>query len=183
MGTWLASVNFPDGSTKYTDYYTVSGTVTPHGFRSELVDRLEYPAGKMLGGEIDPHFPDQAWSTIDELMTVVVELDRDNISWPALYCPHRREILGPLSDGVPRLHKFAFIRDNKGLKHLVKGEDVNVYGPAMEAQHRGNTISAVCGSEVAGEHSHIDVNPYSLWNSSTICRYCLLHRSAIERDE
>jgi hypothetical protein len=170
MATWLAHVTFPDATIRYSAYSTIVNAIDGNVLVASWDERREP----------DESFPDRAWSAPEAMVLVVIALDRDNISWSALYCPNRCVILGPLSPNTMAggSDKFVLLRDSDELSHLVSSYDIYV-GVAMEAFLRGNYVNAVCGAQVRGDANPIDTDLYTDWNGSHVCRDCLVHESVV----
>ncbi|MDI6103086.1 hypothetical protein QLQ12_31175 [Actinoplanes sp. NEAU-A12] len=183
MGTWLATVRFPDGAERYAGYSTVVeafcgplrprvcrvGDVLPSGdtcYRDEAV------------GEPLPFDRRAPIAPLSELVLVTVERQPDGSSWHALYCPSRGGLVGPLSDHYQPVlqEEYDLVRDDEGVRHLCR------YG----------SPPAVCGAEPAGEPlglhhpsagmgypgSELLPDPppapdlFAEWNEPDLCRPC-----------
>jgi hypothetical protein len=126
VGQWLARVYYPYGQVRYANYSTVVEALVsglyddflPPGETDDF-GFVSWDRGKVKG---DPSPVDlsKSLSEPDEIILVRIEVEPDRITWPALYCPRRNQIVGPLSkynaDAVQ--HAFKLIRQNDRL-HLV----------------------------------------------------------------
>ena len=188
MGTWLARVHFPNGDVRYARYSTVVEVLV-----SDLYDHFRdkgqtddlgnvcYRAE--VTGEPLPVDPSQPLSEPDEIVLVRIEVEPDRMTWPALYCPQRKQIIGPLSkftaDKLQRT--FELVRQNDHF-HLV---------------HAEATRRTLCRQPVSGEaipflrydYSGKSEDPsdpaprdlYAEWSDGVVCRQCLLHDEALKR--
>ena len=184
MGTWMATVRFPDGAVRYAGYTTVAGALYNPLHREMCPLGGTLPDGSRcyratVVGDPDPSFPDRPLSPIDDLVLVTVDRDPDHDLWHALYCPNRAELIGPFSShyrfSLPE--SFDLVRDADGLRHLCRHA-----GPHSE-----------CGREIDGEPlgfyedrgnpwaPPVDDSPprahdfFAEWHAPDLCRPCLLH--------
>ncbi|MEU7905203.1 hypothetical protein [Actinoplanes sp. NPDC049118] len=185
MGTWLATIRFPDGTCKYARYSTVVEEMY-HPLYAECSiggDRGE------VAGEPLPGRPELPRSAAADLVPVVIDVESYNDAWHALYCPRRALLAGPFS-GFHRDRmqaEFELARDEHGVRHLGWSES-----------------TSLCGRPLTGEplvfHDHLaDWGPmeppepiepvevidlYADWDEPDMCRACLLTTVAVlpERD-
>ncbi|WP_433792597.1 hypothetical protein [Actinoplanes sp. CA-252034] len=187
MGTWLATIRFPDGTERYADYSTVvesmchplypevcrTGEILPSGDECHRDEAVGEPLPYDRGAPISP---------VDELVLVTVAQQPDDDVWHALYCPSSAMVVGPLSDfyRYALQEDYDLIRDGDGVRHLC----------------RWARSPAVCGAEPAGDRSGLYFpspgmhwseetdGPYpesphapdlfAEWNAPDVCRPCLL---------
>jgi hypothetical protein len=132
MGTWLATVRFPDGAVRYTRYSTVVESVDEslHPAVCRVGETL--PSGAVCDraeavGESLPSARTAPLSPVGELVLVTIEWEPDADVWHAVYCPNRGQVVGPHSSHYRyRLQEeFDLIRDEAGVRHLCRwaGED------------------------------------------------------------
>ncbi|HWS35195.1 MAG TPA: hypothetical protein VN408_20940 [Actinoplanes sp.] len=173
MGTWLATIRFPDSTVLYTTYSTVTGSVSA-GLHPSMYE--SYGRNLPYGGSL-PRFPDRPLSPAGELILVVVEHEPDRDSWHALYCPNRAQLVGPDSDfsRYEFQERYDLIRDDDGLRHLCRyagprsecgrdldGEPLGLYHPTWP------------GKEAEGEETPPAPDLFALWDAPDLCRRCLL---------
>lgn len=191
MATWLATVEFPDGNTRYAAYSTVV---------ESLLDAL-YPdrhlVGEILGdgspcyraepaGEPLAAFPERPRSPVDELVLVSVRCGPDEDVWSALYCPSRRLVLGPLSSHHRRhlQETFDVVLDEAGVRHLAPpGSGGNAccgrpaVGPRVPFHIATDPFGLLADGQLADEPPADDpseLDLYADWDTGTVCRTCLL---------
>jgi hypothetical protein len=186
MGTWLARVHFPDGAVRYARYSTVVEALV-----SDLYDHFHDKgetdeSGNVCGraqvaGEPSPADPGQSLSAPEQIILVRIEVEPDHMTWHALYCPRRAQIIGPhakfSADRVQ--HIFELVRRNNRL-HLVRADGAE---------------RTLCGEPAAGEitpYLRYDYpgrpddpgepaprDLYAEWRDDVVCRQCLLHDHAL----
>src|SRR5262245_64428743 len=103
MGTWLARVHFPNGRVRYARYSTVVEALV-----SELYDDFcDKGETDELGnvcyraevrGEPSPVDCSKPLSGPIDIIPVRIEVEPDRMTWPALFCPRRNQIVGPHSE-------------------------------------------------------------------------------------
>lgn len=147
MGTWLARVYFPDGQVRYARY----STVVEEMYYYELYDHCRNKGetdelGNVcyrgaVKGEPSPVDLSKSLSEPHEIIPVRIEVEPNRMTWPALYCPRRNQIVGPHSKFVVRhlQQTFKLVRRSDGL-HLVRADEAD---------------RTLCGEPAAGE-----VTPY-----------------------
>ena len=190
MGTWMATVTFPDGTRKYTDYSTVVMATSPRLYAQSCPDGGILPDGERcyratVIGEPDPIFPLAPAPPLDRLVLVEVDVEPYHESWHALYCPVRGLLLGPHSSFDHRRvqEEFELIRAADGVRHLCR----QVLGPSSGPA----APNSVCGLAVPGEPLEfrqaldwpgrtgpepVAVPPVDLfagWGRPDVCRPCL----------
>ena len=184
MGTWLATIRFPDGAVRHAEYSTVTGSVgswlhtevcrvgdiAPSGDRCDR-DRAV--------GEWLPSFPDRPLSALDDLVLVTVESQPDDDRWHALYCPRRAQLIGPLSD-----HYRYWFRD---YGDLIRDGDGDGDGDGVQHICPAGGLRSRCDRELArqpagpsalsGSGSERTAPPvpdlFADWNEPGTCRRCL----------
>jgi hypothetical protein len=193
MGEWLARVHFPNGRVRYARYSTVV-----EALGSDLYDHFRARGGHddlgnvvyraTVAGEPSPADPGAPLSEPQGIIPVRIEVEPDNMRWPALYCPRRNQIVGPHSQFVAARVQQAFnlVRQDATL-HLV---------PVDGAEQ------ALCGAPAAGEvvpffryaaivyqtmGTSEESKPaprdlYAEWGDGHVCQRCLLHEQALNAD-
>jgi hypothetical protein len=159
VGTWLATVRFPDGTERYANYSTVvESTYNPLYPRVCRIGETLPGGGRCYRdeavGEPLPYDRDAPLSLIDEMVLVTIVAQPDGDEWHALYCPSRAMLVGPLSDfyRYTLQEDYDLIRDGEGVRHLC----------------RRARSPAVCGAEPAGERSGLYFpSPGMHWNEET----------------
>jgi hypothetical protein len=177
VSTWLADVHFPDGRVRYSRYSTVVEKLVGglhDGFYDigETDDCWYVRSRREAKGEESRPDLSEPLSEPDELIPVRVEVDPDRMTWPALYCPRRNEIV-PSSYFTARhvQYNFELIRQNirlhlfpdppiapvakrrSFLRFLYAGKIKHPFG-AEEAKRSLNaeeTKRTLCGEPAVGE--------------------------------
>ena len=189
MGTWLARVHFPDGHVRYAKYSTVVEALVSSLYdhfrdEGETDDLGDVCYRAQVTGEPSPVDPCQSLSEPDAIIPVRIEVEPDRMTWRALYCPRRKQIIGPHSkfaaDKVQ--HSFELVR-RKDRLHLV---------------HADGADRTLCGVPAAGEtiaffnydYPNKPEDPsepaprdlYAEWSDGVVCWHCLLHDQALNRE-
>ncbi|MFF5207840.1 hypothetical protein [Streptosporangium sp. NPDC000396] len=191
MGTWLATVRFPDGTRKYARYSTVVECMYDRLYSTACHYGDMLPDGQQcyrsaVTGEPDPQWPEAKRAPIDQLVPVEIGEEANNCTWHALYCPQRAMVLGPMScDHMDELqYRYELVRGDDGVRHLCDF----VISDARE-DRRPN---AACGRRVPGQllpfhriepylGMELDTLPedlppmdlYAEWDRDDLCRECL----------
>ncbi|MEV6306017.1 hypothetical protein AB0M02_41855 [Actinoplanes sp. NPDC051861] len=177
MGTWLATIRFPDGAVRFASYSTVVesvGTTLHPGVRDD--------AGRAQpAGEPFPRFPDAPQAPIGDLILVTVEREPDDDSWHALYCPNRADLVGPLSPHYRyRLQEeYDLVRDEDGTRHLCEwaGEKAEcgrvVTGEPLGLQYPAWGMGIEPSPAYRGDPPPAP-DLFEEWDAPDICRPCLL---------
>jgi hypothetical protein len=133
-------------------------------------------------GEPSPVDPSKSLSEPDEIIPVRLEVEPDRMTWPALYCPRRNQIVGPHSKFVARhlQQTFQLVQRNDWF-HLVRadGADRTLCGePAAGEMTPFFRYGDYPGKlEDASEPACRDL--YAEWSDGLVCRQCLLHEQAL----
>jgi hypothetical protein len=182
VGTWLATVRFPDGTELYVDYSTVVESVCPPLHPSVCREGGTLPGGDHCYrdeavGEPLPSWPDRPLSAFGDLLVVTVERQPYDEPWHALYCPSRGRLLGPLSGHyqIQLQQDYDLARDDDGVRHLcAAGGPRTACGVMVSGASFGLFRPAFPGSE---EHYPQDPGPFpdvfADWNAPDMCRLCL----------
>jgi hypothetical protein len=103
VGQWLARVHYPDGQVRYAKYSTVVEALVSYlydDFHSPVETDdfgfVSWDRGEVKG-DPSPIDLSKSLSEPDELILVRIEVEPDRMTWPALYCPRRNQIVGPFS--------------------------------------------------------------------------------------
>ena len=183
VGTWLAVVQFPDGTRRYGSYSTVVESLLSHLYADMVPEGGTFADGSVcyrsrVTGEPEREFPDATPADLDELVAVVITTEPDEITWHALYCPRRAVVLGPMSPHhvYALQERFEVVPDGAGVRHLRRACP--------------EEADAVCGRAVSGEplpfHTpflsdgrigYEDVpgtDLYAGWSAGDVCRECLV---------
>ncbi len=178
MSTWFARLHFSDGRELYTDFTTYSDSLSEALYPHCVEDgHLHRPGGDPL-----PTYPDRPRSAVEDLVPVTVELDRDGVSWGALYCPSQQRLLGPYyQHNVSDLQEEFELVAQGGREHLVAVLVLD-HGEYSLPGRAGQTL---CGEPVIGDLLSFNGqrDPRDLhaeWVSGTVCRDCLLHPFALD---
>jgi hypothetical protein len=172
VGTWLATIRFPDGTERYADYSTVVESTYNPLYPEVCRIGETLPSGDQCYrdkavGEPLPYDRDAPLSPAGEMVLVSVTQQPDEDVWHALYCPASAMLVGPLSDfyRYSLQEDYDLIRDGDGVRHLCRWADP----------------PAVCGAEPDGERPHggdeADApapDMFAEWNAPDMCRTCLL---------
>jgi hypothetical protein len=181
MGSWLARVHFPNGQVRYARYSTVVEELVSDLYdnfcdEGETDDLGHVCYRAEVRGEPSPVDPSKSLSEPNEIIPVRIEVEPDHITWPALYCPRRNEIVGPRSKYFADTlqQTFNLVRRN-GRLHLVRADGGD---------------RTLCGEPAAGEIAPFYVceypgkpedpsepaprNLYAEWSDGLVCRQCLL---------
>jgi hypothetical protein len=188
VGQWLATVRFPDGTSKYATHSTVTESLLcglysrmcPLG--GTLPDGSECYRAQVTG-DPDPVFPDVAPILADELVPVVISVEPDAVTWHALFCPRRQLLLGPphYHHAIDLQERFELVPDSDAVRHL---------RPVDAVALPGQPPSAACGRPVPGPPLPFNtpwrsdggigyedgprVDLFADWNRGDVCRDCLL---------
>lgn len=174
VGTWLATIRFPDGTVRYSAYSTVSGSVggALHASMYESYGR-NLPYGESL-----PRFPDRPAAPLEDLVLVVVDREPDRDPWRALYCPQRAELIGPNSEFSRHefQERYDLIRDDDGVRHLcLYAGPRSECGRDLDGEPLGGYHPTWPGKE---EDEGVEVPPapdlFAHWDDPDFCRRCLL---------
>ena len=182
MGDWLARIRFPEGPEIYAVHSNHYAMVVDGLYESFTPADVPDSGGYLRGRNYIsyesprlPHHPELALSEPDDLVAVTVTSECSMVSWTALFCPRRNELVGPrhafVGDAVQR--NFGLVRRN-GKLHLKPGRSAH----------------ALCGKKATGEElpfmcfSGLGVvypdpppperNLFEEWNGGEVCRHCLL---------
>lgn len=182
MGTWLATIRFPDGTERYARYSTVVECIVSSLYAEVCRDGETLPGGDLcyrdeVAGEPLPASPEAPPAPMDELLLVSVEEQANNSEWHALYCPSRSILLGP-AGGFHRYElqeNFDLIRDDDGVRHLCEGA-----GPDTECGRRlaGEPLGLYfpsLGPGASGDEPDPPPAPdlFAEWDAPDFCRLCL----------
>jgi hypothetical protein len=184
MGTWLATVRFPDGDVRYADYSTVVEAVYEGLYAGvcRVGDTAEsgYVCHRAeTAGDRLPSFPERPLAPIEDLVLVTIEREPDDTTWHALYCPNRARLVGPHSPHY-RYHlqeEFDLVPDQDGVRHLCRGG-----GSAAEcgAHATGEPLGLYYPSWGMGEppadYPDAPEAPdlFAEWDAPDLCRPCFL---------
>jgi hypothetical protein len=133
-------------------------------------------------GEPSPVDRSKTLSEPTEIIPVRIEVEPDRMTWAALYCPRRNQIVGPHS-------KF----DARHLQQTFKLVQLNDRFHLVGADGDNRTL---CGEPAAGETTPFlrygdypgkieDASEpacrdlYAEWSDGLVCRQCLLHDQAL----
>ncbi|MEU8656087.1 hypothetical protein [Actinoplanes philippinensis] len=187
MGTWLATIRFPDGTERYAEYSTVVGSTYNPLYPEVCRVGETLPSGNECYrdeavGEPLPYDRAAPLAPIGELVLVTVTLQPDDDVWHALYCPRSGALVGPLS-GFYRYalqEEYDLVRDGDGIRHLCHwarppavcgaqpdGERSGLYFPSLGMYWSGDTDGAYLDSPPAPDL-------FAEWNAPDICHPCLL---------
>ncbi|WP_436525477.1 hypothetical protein [Actinoplanes sp. HUAS TT8] len=171
MGTWMATIRFPDGVERYARYSTVVEALVSDLYPASHVHNYrEEPAGEPL-----PTFRDRPRAPVDQLIPVVISHAPDDDRWHAVYCPQRCMIVGPVSpyrswriqeanDLVPG--------DGDGLRHLSQLRERGLCGaPVVDAPLTYRRYLS-WGEDGDDQPPFTDI--YADWAGGEMCRDCLL---------
>ncbi|BEL10856.1 hypothetical protein Q0Z83_090470 [Actinoplanes sichuanensis] len=187
MGTWLATVRFPDGLERYAEYSTVVEStynpLYPEVCRvgGTLPSGDECHRDKAVGEPL-PYDRNVPLSSAEAMVLVTVTRQPDDDRWHALYCPSRAVLVGPLSDFYRHAlqEDYDLIRDDDGVRHLCgravppaicgaepTGERLGLYFPSPGMHW---------SEEVDGPYPESPPAPdlFAEWDAPDICRPCLL---------
>jgi hypothetical protein len=177
----IAQVRFPDGTIRYAQFETYSDTVS-----DDLYAELEpLPADTTIGwgtlkGEALPKHLDLALSAPEDLIVVRIVIELYGYDWPALFCPQRQQLVGPVHTHNARaLQEACEMVQQDGINHLARNAAVD-HGSFSRPELSSHTL---CGQKVTGETvpfyfgDHRDL--YEEWDNKTLCRACLLHEVAL----
>ncbi|MFI1993865.1 hypothetical protein [Actinoplanes sp. NPDC020271] len=173
MGTWMATIRFPDGTERYARYSTVVAAVVSNLYTTFHVEhhRAE-PTGEPL-----PTFPARPRAPIDELIPVVISHAPDDNHWYAVYCPRRCMVLGPTSP-----HRCWRIQATSDLahgtvhrlRHLSRLRGRGLCGaPVLDAPLPYRRYESWWGEEEP-EPQPARTDIFAEWTSPDMCRECLL---------
>jgi hypothetical protein len=103
------------------------------------------------------------------------------MTWLSLYCPRRKQIIGPHSKFIAERvqHTFELIRRNDRL-HLVRadGADQTLCGESAAGEITSFLRYDYPGKlEDPSEPAPRDL--YAEWGDGVVCRHCLLHDQAL----
>ncbi|MEU4155912.1 hypothetical protein [Actinoplanes sp. NPDC026670] len=177
MGTWLATIRFPDGTERYADYSTVvESTYNP------LYPEVRREGRDKAVGEPLPYDRDAPLSSPGEMVLVTVTQQPDDDVWRALYCPSRAMLVGPLSDfyRYALQEDYDLIRDDGGVRHLCRWADPPaICGAAPTGERLGLHFPSPgmhWNEETDGPYPTSPPAPdlFAEWNAPDICRPCLL---------
>ena len=186
MGSWLARVHFPNGQVRYARYSTVV-----HELVSDLYDHFcdvgetddfGYVCGRAaVRGEPSPVDPSKSQSEPNEIVPVRIEVEPDQRTWSALYCPRRNEIVGPRSKffAYTLQQTFNLVRQN-GRLHLVRadGDDRTLCGEPAAGEITPFLLRDYPGRpDDPSDPAPRDL--YAEWSDGLVCRQCLLHDQAL----
>jgi len=192
MGQWLARVRFPDGQLRYARYSTVVEQLVSglyDDFRGEgatdALGNVSYRAA--VADEPCPTDPDAPLSEPHEIVLVRIEVEPDDLTWPALFCPRRNQIIGPHSafaaDRVQRA--FDLVRRDAQL-HLVRADGaarrLTLCGePAVGEVMPFCRYAAIVYQTMGTPEESVPAsrNLYAEWGDGHVCRRCLLHDHAL----
>jgi hypothetical protein len=187
MGTWLARVHFPNGDVRYARYSTVVEALVSDLYdhfrgQGETDDLGNVCYRAEVAGEPLPVYPSQPLSEPDEIMPVRIEVEPDGMTWPALYCPRRKQIIGPHSkftaDKVQRT--FELVRQNDRL-HLVRADAIR---RTLCGQPASREVIPFLRYDYPGKpEDPSDPAPrdlYAEWSNGIVCPHCLLHDQALK---
>lgn len=187
MGTWLARVHFPNGQVRYARYSTnmeelLSGLYDDFCAEGEMDERGNVCYRAEVKGEPLPVDLSKSLSEPDEIIPVRIEVGPHGMTWPALYCPRRNQIVGPhrkfAFDTVQ--HNFELIQRNDRF-HLVHadGADRTLCGELAV----GKIIPFLryyCEGKFEGlPEPAAPRDLYAEWSDGLVCRKCLLHDQAL----
>ncbi|BCJ43425.1 hypothetical protein GCM10010168_42650 [Actinoplanes ianthinogenes] len=175
MGTWLATVRFPDGVARYAVYSTVVEAMYADLYPTFHVEHYR----ERVSGDPLPSFPDRDLAPLDELIPVVITRAPDDREWHAVYCPRRSMVVGPHSPHhqwhVQESHDLVFgAHDN--VRHL---SQVNTRGrcgaPVTDAPLRYHREAPGIGNpEWREEDQPPAVDIFAEWTRPDMCRACLI---------
>ncbi len=178
MGTWMATIRFPDGTERYARYSTVVAALVSDLYMTFHVEhhRAE-PTGEPL-----PTFPDRPRAPNDELIPVVVSYEPDGDRWHAVYCPRQCRVLGPTVSH----HSWSIQGRNDlargtmdGLRHLSQLRERALCGvPVADTPLPYRTFVSWAEPD---EEQPGGRDLFAEWNSPDLCRECLL-RSLDQRE-
>jgi len=102
MATWLARVHFPDCQVRYARYSTVVEEVYDELFGHCRAKNETDALGDLchrgeVSGEPAPVDRGKPLSEPGNIVPVRIEVEPDGMTWPALYCPRQKRIVGPHS--------------------------------------------------------------------------------------
>ena len=98
----MASVRFPDGSTRYATYCAIVYAVLDDLYSRFLTVGETNPKGLVIrkatvAGMPEPRFPAMPLSDVDELIPVHISVEPDGENWAALFCPLQNQLIGPMN--------------------------------------------------------------------------------------
>lgn len=171
MGTWMATVRFPDGTERYARYSTVVDALVSDLYTMFHVEHhRESPNGEPL-----PTFRDRSHARLDELIPVVISHAPDDWRWHAVYCPRRCMILGPTASA------HAWLTQNRndlvhgtgdGLRHLSQLRGQGLCGAPVVDTPLPYRHYIWWGDDAPEQPAATDI--YAEWTSADMCRECLL---------
>ncbi|GAA2711328.1 hypothetical protein GCM10010437_087550 [Actinoplanes palleronii] len=181
MGTWLATVRFPDGTARYAAYSTVSGSMSTE---LHAMFHVEHYRESICGDPL-PRFPEAPRAPIDQLIPVEISHAPDDYHWAAVYCPRRAMVLGPLSPywmwRVQESHEMIRgVADE--LRHLSQLADRARCGAPVSGTplpYRRYAVMGFADWDEADQPPEVDI--FATWNSPDICRECLAVVAAQDR--
>jgi hypothetical protein len=186
MGTWLVRVHFPNGVVRYARYSTVVEALVSDLYedvrdKGEIDDSGNICYRAEVAGEPSPVDPRQPLSEPEEIILVRIEVEPDHMTWPALYCRRRKQIVGPHSKFVAAAvqHRFELIRRDDRL-HLVSadGATQTLCGEPADGKVMPFLRYDYPGKlEDTSEPAPRDL--YAEWSDGHVCRRCLLQDQAL----
>ena len=160
MATWLARVHFPDCQVRYARYSTVVEEVYDELFGHCRAKNETDALGDLchrgeVSGEPAPVDRGKPLSEPGNIVPVRIEVEPDGMTWPALYCPRQKRIVGPHSKFFADTLQQNFnlvVRSNQ--LHLVHAWAVTP--PAGKGRRRGGEKSnrrdlTLCAEPAVGE--------------------------------
>lgn len=179
MPTWMARVQFPDGSVRYAAYCEIFHTVLDDLYdRFATVGRAD-PDGVVIrraavAGFPEPRYPGRPLSDVDELVPVQIDIDPDGQNWAALFCPLQNQLIGPMNGMVigDMQRKLALISQEGKLHLAVPGSNHSFCGQEVigkEVPFRDTRSFDGTGMEEAPVRRDL----YAEWHDGVVCRHCL----------
>ncbi|GAA2846359.1 hypothetical protein Acy02nite_48280 [Actinoplanes cyaneus] len=174
MGTWMATIRFPDGTERYARYSTVVAALASDLYQAFHVEhhRAE-PTGEPL-----PTFPERPHAPIDELIPVVISPAPDDCRWHAVYCPRQQRVLGPVVSYHFRNlqgHNELTRGSVDGRRHLSQVHGRGLCGaPVLDTPLPYRNLCSFWGPAEERPEEPPDQDLFAEWDSPDICRECLL---------
>ncbi|MEV6602054.1 hypothetical protein AB0M36_35170 [Actinoplanes sp. NPDC051346] len=194
MGTWMATIQFPDGSRKYLRYSTNVEEMFNPVYSQSCPLNGTLPDGEHCYratpiGEPDPSYPDTPLGPLDDIIPVVVTTDSDPHEWHALFSPRHGMVLGPRSPfhsretqetyeliaddaGVRHLCEFAITEDRPGLMRPNSICELLLTGPPLPYYKEPYWLVDFHPELASEDIPYIDL--YAQWGSPDLCRTCLV---------
>jgi hypothetical protein len=175
VGEWLATVRFPDGSSRYARYSTVVESVL-----SSLYPSVEYSYGRQRpSGEPTDGLVGAAPAPASLLVRVLITVEPDDVSWHAFHDPARDVLLGPHSSHhrISLQYDYSLRSDISGMRHLSEGASralcgVTADGPELPFRRSHPLGPSVPNGSDISDSPEVDL--FAEDAAGVICRDCLV---------